>query len=126
MRPWRARSSLRRAGGWRHRTWCGDRLESAPAEALLVVSPTFRSTPEMAAAGYACYAHVIPGQSAIKGGLKAYGGAIEWLASRLSGDPLPGTELPYERLAAAAEAGMGHHAGPLLAPAPDRRRYARR
>ena len=58
---------------------------SGTAQAVLTVVPGFASTPKMAAAGYACYAHVLADQYILKAGLKAAGGAVEWLARQLAG-----------------------------------------
>ena len=88
---------------------------SGTAEALVAVLPRFHSSPPVAAAGYACYAHVVPGAYVFKGGLKAAGGSVEWLARRFAGT-LPGDEngeVPYDELTATAASGLGNRAGPV-------------
>ena len=89
---------------------------SGTAQAVLAVVPGFASTPRMAAAGYACYAHVIAGQYILKPGLKAAGGAVEWLARQLAGPGTPPDRLPYDELLALAERGVGVRAGPIWLP----------
>lgn len=89
---------------------------SGTAQAVLTVVPGFASTPKMAAAGYACYAHVVPGQYILKAGLKAAGGAVEWLARQLAGPAAAADPLPYDVLLAQAERGVGVRAGPLWLP----------
>ncbi len=89
---------------------------SGTAQAVLTVVPGFASTPKMAAAGYACYAHVIAGQYILKVGLKAAGGAIEWLARQLAGPGTPPDRLPYDELLALAGRGAGVRAGPVWLP----------
>ncbi len=89
---------------------------SGTAQAVLTVVPGFASTPKMAAAGYACYAHVVPGQYILKAGLKAAGGAVEWLARQLAGPAAPADALPYDALLAQAARGVGVRAGPIWLP----------
>ncbi len=89
---------------------------SGTAQAVSCVVPEFASTPKMAAAGYACYAHVLPGQYILKAGLKAAGGAVEWLARQLAGPAASPDQLPYDALLARAGAGIGRRAGPLWLP----------
>ena len=89
---------------------------SGTAQAVLTVVPGFASTPQMAAAGYACYAHVVPGQYILKAGLKAAGGAVEWLARQLAGPDAPAGILPYDALLAQAARGVGRRAGPIWLP----------
>ncbi len=89
---------------------------SGTAEAVLTVVPAFASTPKMAAAGYACYAHVLPDQYILKAGLKAAGGAVEWLARQLAGPGTPVDRLPYDELLVLAQRGLGQRAGPIWLP----------
>ncbi len=89
---------------------------SGTAQAVSCIVPGFASTPKMAAAGFACYAHVLPGQYILKAGLKAAGGAVEWLARQLAGPAAPADALPYDELLARAERGVGVRAGPLWLP----------
>jgi xylulokinase len=89
---------------------------SGTAQAVVVVMPAFHTSPAAAAGGFACYAHVVPGQYAFKAGMKLAGGAAEWLARRLSGPEVLRGELPYEALAAEAGRGLGLRAGPLWLP----------
>jgi len=86
------------------------------AQALLVFTPHFHTSSLIAACGYACYAHVVPGQYALKGGLKAAGGAIEWLVRQWADPDIAPSELPYAELEAAAKVGVGRRAGPLWLP----------
>jgi xylulokinase len=76
----------------------------------------FHTSSRIAACGYACYAHVVPGQYVFKGGLKAAGGAVEWLAQQLAGLGAAPGPLPYAELETAARAGVGRRAGPLWLP----------
>ena len=64
----------------------------------------------------ACYAHVLPDQYILKAGLKAAGGAVEWLARQLAGPGTPLDRLPYDELLALAERGVGVRAGPIWLP----------
>lgn len=89
---------------------------SGTAQAVSCVVPRFASTPAMAAAGFACYAHVLPDQYILKAGLKAAGGAVEWLARRLAGPAATPDRLPYDELLALAARGVGVRAGPLWLP----------
>jgi xylulokinase len=86
------------------------------AEATLVIMPAFHTGAQAAQAGYACYAHVVAGQYVFKAGLKAAGGAIEWLARQLAGSGVQPEALPYGALSAAAEAGIATRAGPVWLP----------
>jgi xylulokinase len=89
---------------------------SGTAQAVLTVVPGFASTPKMAAAGYACYAHVIANRYILKDGLKAAGGAVEWLVRQLAGPGAPADRLPYAALLAMAERGVGVRGGPIWLP----------
>ena len=102
------------AGGWQS----GAVIDSTgTAEALLMVVPAFQTGQVFAGRSFACYAHVVPGQYIIKGGLKAAGVAIEWLARQLCGQPgLPADQLPYAELESSAWQGYGKRAGPLWLP----------
>lgn len=83
------------------------------AEAVLLVTPGFLPNPVSASLGLACYAHVLPGKYVLKGGLKAAGSAIEWLARLLSS----WSEHPdYAALEAEAWPGVGKTPGPLWLP----------
>lgn len=83
------------------------------AEAVLLVIPGFLPNPTSASLGLACYAHVLPGKYVLKGGLKAAGSAIEWLARIL----MPESEDPdYAALEAEAWQGVGKTPGPLWLP----------
>jgi xylulokinase len=83
------------------------------ANALLLLLPDFHPNPALAECGYASYAYVLPDLYALKGGLKAAGSAIEWLARQLS----PAGQSPdYARLEASALEGAGRRAGPIWLP----------
>lgn len=83
------------------------------ANALLLLLPDFHPKPALAECGYASYAYVLPRLYALKGGLKAAGSAIEWLARQLS----PSGQNPdYARLEASALEGAGRRAGPIWLP----------
>lgn len=82
------------------------------ASALLLLLPRFLPDAALAERSYACYAYVLPGLFALKGGLKAAGSALEWLAQQLSGDQ----KIDYAQLEAAAAPGAGRRAGPLWLP----------
>jgi xylulokinase len=82
------------------------------ANALLLLLPHFLPDPALAERGYASYAYVLNGRYALKGGLKAAGSAIEWLARLTS----PENNLDYAQLEAAASQGIGSRAGPLWLP----------
>ncbi len=88
---------------------------SGTAQSVLFALRGFQSGPGLSEAGYACYAHVIPGLHVLKGGLKAAGGAVEWLARRLAAPDLP-LDAVYQDLAEAARAGIGRRAGPVWLP----------
>ena len=82
------------------------------AEAVVLVTPAFQPDPYLGEHGYACYAHILPGQFVVKAGLKAAGSSIEWLARLLS----PSTSEPdYPALEAEARATLGQ-LGPLWLP----------
>jgi xylulokinase len=104
---------------------------SGTAQALVTLIPDFHTDAFAAQAGYACYAYVVPGQYVLKGGLKAAGGAIEWLAQQLAGPGVVPSEAFYAQLEAAAESGVGQRAGPLWLPhligsgTPEGDRYSR-
>jgi xylulokinase len=104
---------------------------SGTAQALVTLIPDFHTDAFAAQAGYACYAYVISGQYVLKGGLKAAGGAIEWLARQLAGPDVAPSELFYATLEAAAQGGVGQRAGPLWLPhligsgTPEGDRYSR-
>jgi xylulokinase len=75
--------------------------------------PRFLPDPWLAERGYASYAYLLDGLYALKGGLKAAGSAIDWLASLLS----PAGEAPnYAVLEAEARESVGRRAGPLWLP----------
>lgn len=82
------------------------------ANALLLLLPRFLPDPLLGERGFANYAYVLKDIYAIKGGLKAAGSAIEWLA-RLT---TPGNPPEYVALEAAAARGVGMRAGPLWLP----------
>jgi sugar (pentulose or hexulose) kinase len=82
------------------------------ANALLLLLPRFLPDPILAERGFASYAYVLKDIYTIKGGLKAAGSAIEWLARLAS----PAGSPEYAALAAAAERGVGSRAGPLWLP----------
>jgi len=81
------------------------------AQALIFLLPRFLPDPALAAGGFACYAYLLPGVFVLKGGLKAAGSAIEWLARLLSG-PQP----DYVALEGEAREGVGRRRGPLWLP----------
>jgi xylulokinase len=86
------------------------------AEAALIVLNAFHTSQALAEQGYALYGYVLPGLYVLKAGLKASGGAIEWLA-RLLGDS--GEELDqqiYIKLEQEAATGAGKQIGPLWLP----------
>lgn len=83
------------------------------ANALLLLLPKFLADPSLAQRGYACYAYLLENLYALKGGLKAAGSAVEWLARQLS----PAGETPgFAELETAAAAGVGRRAGPIWLP----------
>ncbi len=89
---------------------------SGTAQAVLAVLPAFHTSRSAAAGGFACYAHVVPGQYVLKAGMKLAGGAVEWLLRQLAGPDVPSDELPYEALCLEAARGIGLRAGPLWLP----------
>ena len=97
---------LARIPAARHRF---NRLGQRTAAAAARIPPE----PALALRGYACYAYVLPGLYAMKGGLKAAGSAIEWLASQLS--PAGGSTRLC-RLEGMTRKGVGPRAGPLWLP----------
>ncbi len=104
---------------------------SGTAQALVTLIPNFHTDTFAAQAGYACYAYVVPGQYVLKGGLKAAGGAIEWLARQLAGPDVAPSESFYVTLETAAKSSVGRRAGPLWLPhligsgTPEGDRYSR-
>ena len=83
------------------------------ASALLMLMPTFIPDPALAKRSFASYAYILKDLFVLKGGLKAAGSAIEWLARELApttGDP------PYSTLEMEAWQGVGRRAGPLWLP----------
>ena len=89
---------------------------SGTAQAVLMLLPKFITSPKMAEQTYACYAYVLPDFYTLKGGLKAAGGAIEWVAKQLAGLSPGWNRLPYEQLEALAKTGVGKRAGPVWLP----------
>jgi xylulokinase len=83
------------------------------AQAVVKVLPGFLSDPHLAEHGFACYAHILPGQYVLKAGLKSAGGAVDWLARLLSG---PNHEPDFAGLQQAAQTGVGRRSGPLWLP----------
>ena len=81
------------------------------AQALVFLLPRFLPDQALAEGGFACYAYLLPALFALKGGLKAAGSAIDWLARLLDG-PNP----DYAALEREAWAGIGQQAGPLWMP----------
>jgi len=81
------------------------------ANALMLLLPQFLSQPVLARQGYACYAYLLENLYVLKGGMKAAGSALEWLA-RLSSDDRP----DYIALESSAAAGIARRAGPLWLP----------
>lgn len=101
------------AGGYRPGTVIDS---SGTAQAVLMFLSDFHTNEAMAASGYACYSHVLPGTYVLKAGLKLAGGAVEWLARQLSSAGTPADELPYLGLLAQAEQSVGQQAGPVWLP----------
>jgi xylulokinase len=86
---------------------------SGTANALLWLLPRFLPGPGLAERGFASYAYVLPDLYALKGGLKAAGSAVAWLARQLA----PAAQGPdYAALEAEAARGVGRKAGPLWLP----------
>lgn len=104
---------------------------SGTAQGLMLFLNDFLSGPSVAQAAYSCYAHVVPGRFVLKGGIKTAGGAIQWLARQLAGPHAADDALPYDRLEAEAQEGIGRRAGPLWLPhfigagPPESDRYSR-
>lgn len=82
------------------------------ANALMMLLPRFLDHPSLAERGYACYAYLLKDRYVLKGGLKAAGNALEWLARLLSSGGIP----DYPALEQAASTGIGRRAGPLWLP----------
>ncbi len=82
------------------------------ANALLLLLPFFLPDPALAERGYACYAYVLKDRYVLKGGLKAAGSAIDWLAQLTS----PVNNIDYTDLEESAARGIGVRAGPLWLP----------
>jgi len=82
------------------------------ANALLLLLPRFLPDPALGERGFASYSYVLKDTYTLKGGLKAAGSAIEWLARLTS----PEEGLDYAALEAEAERGIGKQAGPLWLP----------
>jgi xylulokinase len=89
---------------------------SGTAQALLALVPGFHTGPHMARGGYACYAHVIPGQYVLKGGLKAAGGVVDWWVRQLSGPDVALSGDVYAALEEGALDSVGRRAGPVWLP----------
>jgi xylulokinase len=83
------------------------------ANALTLLLPAFQDHPGLAERGYACYPHILKDMVVLKGGLKAAGSAIDWLARLVSG---PDSALDYAHLERTAAEGIGRLAGPLWLP----------
>ena len=83
------------------------------AQAVVQVLPAFLPDSRLGEHGFACYAHVLPGQVILKAGLKAAGNAVSWLAQRLSGEnPSP----DFSALELSARQGIAKRAGPIWLP----------
>ena len=86
---------------------------SGSANALLMLMPRFMPDAALGERGYASYAYVLRDLYVLKGGLKAAGNAIDWVARQLS----PGESGPrYAELEALAAEGVGRRAGPVWLP----------
>jgi xylulokinase len=86
---------------------------SGSANALLMLMPRFMPDAALGERGYASYAYVLKDLYVLKGGLKAAGNAIDWVARQLS----PGESgLRYAELEALAAEGVGRRAGPVWLP----------
>jgi xylulokinase len=86
---------------------------SGSANALLMLTRGFLQDTAFGLRGYASYASVLSGLYALKGGLKAAGSAIEWLARQLSPSP---SGPDYAALEASARSSAGRVAGPVWLP----------
>jgi xylulokinase len=101
------------------------------AEAVLMVLDAYQSSQELAEMGFAVYAHVLPGRYVLKAGLKASGGAIDWLVELISDPKGPTNPDVYAKLEQEASAGIGKRIGPLWLPhfmgsgTPEGDRYSR-
>jgi xylulokinase len=101
------------AGGYQ----AGSVIDSTgTAEATLMVLNGFHGSQILAEQGYALYGHVVPGLYVLKAGLKASGGAIEWLARLLNGSRAEFDQQIYMNLEHEATAGIGKQIGPLWLP----------
>jgi xylulokinase len=90
---------------------------SGTAQSLLVPLRRFDPTNTLMRAGYAQYVHVAPSRYILRGGLRAAGGAIQWLAGRLSGQNGDLAALPYDELEAEASLStQSRSPGPLWMP----------
>ena len=89
---------------------------SGTAQALLALVPGFHTGPHIAKGGYACYAHVVPDQYVLKGGLKAAGGVVDWWARQLTGPDAALSDDVYAALEEGALASIGRRAGPVWLP----------
>ncbi len=89
---------------------------SGTAQAVLMLLPEFLTSLKMAEQTYACYAYVLPGFYTLKGGLKAAGAGIAWIAKQLAGLMPDSNRLPYEQLETRARMGVGKRAGPVWLP----------
>lgn len=83
------------------------------AQAVVMLLPQFLPHAALANQGFACSAYLLPGLFALKGGLKAAGSSIEWLARQLTA---PGQPPDYARLEQAASQQVGKRAGPVWLP----------
>lgn len=86
------------------------------AQAIIMLMPDFFTSAALAQGGFACYAYLLPGLYALKGGLKSAGGAVEWLARQLSAPGMDADRLPYAMLEDEAWEGVGARAGPIWLP----------
>lgn len=104
---------------------------SGTAQALFLVTPSFHTSLTAAQRGFACYTYVLPDAFVVKGGMKAAGGGIEWVARQLAGVDVNCADLPFAELEAAAREGVGKRVGPVWLPhlngsgSPESDRYSR-
>lgn len=89
---------------------------SGTAQALLMMLPEFMTSAALANGGFACYAHVVSGCYVLKGGLKAAGGIVAWLARILAGKDEEVTDAFYDELERSAAQGFGRHINPIWLP----------
>lgn len=95
----------------------GNAIDSTgTAQAVMMLTPEFRTSLELAQQTYASYAYVLPEYYVLKGGLKAAGGGIEWVVKQLSGLNSASNRLSYSQLEALAKVGIGRGVGPLWLP----------